>query len=71
LINRLLAVSLNISERGLPLLEDPRSLGESLKGRFREYWNYRVGDYRIVVDIQDDVLRVLVVQIGNRKEVYR
>ena len=55
----------------MPLLEDPRSLGESLKGRFREYWNYRVGDYRIVVDIQDDVLRVLVVQIGNRKEVYR
>lgn len=49
-------------------LEDPRSLGESLKGRLREYWKYRVGDYRIVADIQDDVLRILVVRIGNRKE---
>jgi mRNA interferase RelE/StbE len=59
-----------LRERIAPL-EDPRSLGESLKGQLREYWKYRVGDYRIIADIQDDVLRILVVQIGNRKEVYR
>jgi mRNA interferase RelE/StbE len=59
-----------LRERIAPL-EDPRSLGEGLKGQLREYWKYRVGDYRIIADIQDDVLRILVVRLGNRKEVYR
>ena len=53
-------------------LEDVRSIGESLKGpRLGEFWKYRVGDYRIVAKIEDQVLRVLVVRIGNRREVYR
>jgi len=53
-------------------LDDPRSLGEALHGpRFGERWKYRVGDYRIVADIQDNVLRVYVVAVGNRREVYR
>ena len=53
-------------------LEDPRSLGEALKGsRLGEFWKYRVGDYRVIANIRDDVLCVLVVRIGNRKEVYR
>ena len=59
-----------LRERIAPL-EDPRSLGEGLKGLLREYWKYRVGDYRIVADIRDDVLRILVVRIADRKEVYR
>ncbi|MBF0310687.1 MAG: type II toxin-antitoxin system RelE/ParE family toxin [Magnetococcales bacterium] len=54
------------------VLEDPRSLGEALKGsRFGNFWKYRVGDYRIICDIDDGILRVLVVKIGNRREVYR
>jgi len=40
-------------------------------GRFGTYWRYRVGDYRIICDIQDKVVRVLVLEIGNRREVYR
>lgn len=52
--------------------EDPRRLGEPLKGsRFQDLWRYRVGDYRVIVRIEDAVLRVLVVQIGHRREVYR
>lgn len=52
--------------------DDPRSQGEALKGsRFGELWRYRVGDYRIVASIEDGALRVLVVQIGHRREVYR
>ena len=35
------------------------------------FWKYRVGDYRIVASIEDGALRILVVRIGNRKEVYR
>lgn len=53
-------------------LEDPRSIGEALKGsRLGNFWKYRVGDWRIIASIEDGLLTVLVVRIGNRKEVYR
>lgn len=52
--------------------DDPRSIGEALKGsKLGEFWKYRVGDYRIVCNIEDEQVRVLVVRIGNRKEIYR
>ena len=51
--------------------DDPRTLGKALKGSLGDPWRYRVGDYRILCDIQDGVLTVLVLQIGNRREVYR
>ena len=58
-------------ERVAPL-DDPRSLGEALKGsELGELWKYRVGDYRIIAEIQDKVLRIYVLEIGDRKEVYR
>ncbi len=50
---------------------DPRTLGKALKGSLGDLWRYRVGDYRVLCDIQDGVLTVLVLQIGNRREVYR
>jgi mRNA interferase RelE/StbE len=54
------------------VLEDPRSMGEALKGsRLGIYWKYRVGDYRVIASIEDGALRILVVRIGNRREVYR
>ena len=53
-------------------LENPRSIGAALKGsELGEFWKYCVGDYRIIAEIQDKVLRIYVVEIGNRKEVYR
>ncbi len=53
-------------------LEDPRSIGEALKGSvLGDFWKYRVGDYRIIAEIQDKSLRIYVIEIGNRKEVYR
>jgi mRNA interferase RelE/StbE len=53
-------------------LEDVRSIGEALKGsKLGEFWKYRVGDCRVVAKIEDHVLRILVVKIGNRREVYR
>lgn len=52
--------------------EDPRSVGEALKGStLGSFWKYRVGDYRIIASIEDGALRVLVVRVGNRREVYR
>jgi len=49
----------------------PRSAGKPLTGPLGGLWRYRVGDYRIICDIEDTVMRVLVVQIGNRREIYR
>ncbi len=59
-----------MDERIAPL-ENPRQSGKALKGPMGEFWRYRVGDYRVVCDIRDGVLTVLVLQIGNRREVYR
>jgi mRNA interferase RelE/StbE len=53
-------------------LDDPRSIGEALKGsRFNSLWKYRVGDYRIIASLEDNIARILIVKIGDRKEVYR
>lgn len=58
-------------ERVAPL-DDPRSIGEALKGsQLGEFWKYRVGDYRIISRIEDDELCILVVRLGNRRDVYR
>ena len=51
--------------------ENPRSTGKALTGPLGSFWRYRVGDCRVICDIQDSVLRVLVVQIGYRREIYR
>lgn len=51
--------------------DDPRSTGKALSGPLGGLWRYRVGDCRVICDIQDGALRVLVVQLGNRREVYR
>jgi mRNA interferase RelE/StbE len=54
------------------LLDDPRSIGDSLTGsKLGEFWKYRVGSYRIIADIQDAKLQILVVRVGNRGKVYR
>ena len=59
-------------EERVSVLDDPRSIGEALTGsRFGELWKYRQGDYRIVVSIEDDVVQILVVKVGHRREVYR
>lgn len=53
-------------------LENPRDLGEALAGaKLGSYWKYRVGDWRIICDIQDRRIVVRVLRIGNRREVYR
>ncbi|EAA3607771.1 type II toxin-antitoxin system RelE/ParE family toxin [Salmonella enterica subsp. enterica serovar Offa] len=49
---------------------DPRKSGRPLKGELGEFWRYRVGDYRILCEIRDDELIILVATIGHRREVY-
>ena len=55
----------------LASLDDPRSVGKVLTGpKLGTYWRYRVGDYRLICAIEDGVLRILVLEIGNRRDVY-
>ena len=56
----------------LAQLDDPRTLGEALKGsELGQFWKYRVGDYRIISSIEDHKLTIYLIRIGNRREVYR
>ena len=51
---------------------DPRQHGKALSGKeFEGLWRYRVGDYRIICELQDNRLVVLIIEIGHRREVYR
>ena len=53
-------------------LKDPRSFGQALKGsKLGDFWKYRVGDFRIIAKIQDQKMIILVLRIGNRREIYR
>ena len=51
--------------------DDPRQWGKALQGEKRGLWRYRVGDYRLICDIQDARIKVLVLELGHRKDIYR
>jgi mRNA interferase RelE/StbE len=50
---------------------DPRAVGKALTAQFASLWRYRVGDHRVIVSIEDALLRILVVRVGHKREVYR
>ena len=50
---------------------NPGQQGKALKGLQREFWRFRVGDFRILAHIEDERVVVLVVKVGHRKEIYR
>ena len=51
--------------------EDPRRFGRPLSGNFAGLWRYRIRDYRLICNIEDDRLLVLVLRATHRKDVYR
>ena len=51
--------------------DNPRRWGRALQGEKRGLWRYRVGDYRLICDIQDEKIIVLVLEVGHRKDIYR
>jgi mRNA interferase RelE/StbE len=56
----------------LQRVKDPRSMGQALKGStLGNFWKYRLGDIRIIASIEDDRLVILVLRVGNSKEIYR
>ena len=63
---------LNYLEERIALLTDPRVLAKNLVGpKMGSYWRYRVADVRVICDIQDEELLILVIEVGHRREVYR
>lgn len=55
-------------EQKLSQLDNPRQLGKKLVNE--EFWCYRVGDYRILTNIDDDQILILIVEVAHRREVY-
>ena len=53
------------------VVENPRLDGKPLKGSQREFWRYRVGDFRVLAHIEDERVVVLVVHISHQREIYR
>ncbi len=51
--------------------DNPRQWGKPLHGEKRGLWRYRIGDYRLICDIQDERITILVLRVGHRKDVYR
>lgn len=53
-------------------LDDPRAIGEALRGKeLGDFWKYRVGDWRVITDIEDGLVLITVVRIGKRRGIYR
>ena len=61
---------INWIEKNLFDCENPRYIGKALKGNLEDQWRYRIGDYRLICDIEDDRLIILVINVGHRKESY-
>lgn len=50
---------------------NPRSSGKVLQGTLNQFWRYRVGDYRLICEIKDKEITVLIIKIRHRKDVYK
>jgi mRNA interferase RelE/StbE len=62
---------LRFARERLANAKDPRTLGDALHGDLSGYWRYRVGDYRLICDVRDKQIVIVVLQIGHRREIYR
>lgn len=54
----------------IKILSNPRQTGKGLSFNKSGFWRYRVGDYRIICQIKDDELTIIVVTVGHRKNIY-
>lgn len=57
-------------EKNLVDCENPRQHGKGLAANRSGQWRYRVGDYRILADIQDEKIVILILEVGHRREIY-
>lgn len=57
-------------ETNLVDTNDPKNYGKALKGNLKDYWRYRVGNYRILADINHNEITIIVLNISHRKDIY-
>ena len=57
--------------KNIEKLDEPRSKGKALSSNLRGFWRYRVADYRVICEINDDELIIIAIHIGHRKEIYK
>ena len=67
---KIVALILTLVEEKLVACENPRSIGKALRGNLNDIWRYRVGDYRIIAKIEDEIVVIIIVEIGHRKDMY-
>ncbi len=65
------ALILGWIKKNLVGCSDPRRHGKGLTANHSGEWRYRIGDYRIIADIQDDKVLILVLEVGHRREIYQ
>lgn len=58
-------------EKNLTNTDDLRRYGKALKGKYSGYWRYRVGNYRLICEIRDRELVIILIDLGHRGEIYR
>jgi mRNA interferase RelE/StbE len=58
-------------EKNLEGTKDPRAKGKGLSHDKKGIWRYRVGNYRILTNIKDDELIILLIEFGHRKDIYK
>ncbi len=64
------ALILGWIEKNLMNCENPRQHGKCLTANRSGQWRYRIGDYRLICEIEDDKIVILILSIGHRREIY-
>ena len=65
------ALILGWIRKNLESSENPRLHGKALTGNLNSMWRYRVGDYRLLANIEDETITILILNVGHRREIYR
>lgn len=68
---RISALIIGWLEKNIENCDNPRIHGKSLVGNKSGLWRYRIGDYRVICEIQDKEVIVLVLDVGHRREIYK
>jgi len=53
------------------ICDDPHDQGKMLRGALREFWRYRIGDFRVIARLEEEKFIVLIVRVGHRRQIYR
>lgn len=64
------ALILGWVRKNLENCENPRQHGKGLTANKSGQWRYRVGDYRLLAEIEDNKIRILILNVGHRREIY-